>query len=98
MFTIDWEKGAFGAALNMEYLSGVDETLNSDSGLINQISSEFYVDMSMSYSLATGTEISGGITNIFDNAPPFIVGGLNARTDTYRILGRSWFARLTQRF
>lgn len=100
LLTVDWELGAFGAALNLEYLSGVDEALSSSGGLVNRISSEIYVDMSMSYTLATGTEISGGITNIFDNDPPFIASGLNARTDTdtYRILGRSWFARLTQRF
>jgi len=100
LFTIDWHLANFGAAINLEYLSGVDEVLDSINDLTNHIDSEVYVDISLNYTLLFGAEINAGITNIFDNDPPFIVGGLNARTDTntYRILGRSWFVRLTQRF
>ncbi len=100
LLTVDWNLAPFAAALSMEYLSGVDEILDNSGDLINQINAQVYVDMNVSYTLPFGTEITGGITNIFDNDPPFIAGAINARTDTdtYRILGRSWFARITQRF
>lgn len=100
LFTLDWQLAELSAGLSLEYLSGTDEVLDSNSSLINRIGSEFYADFSLSYTLPFGTTMTGGITNIFDNDPPFIANALNAftDTDTYRVLGRSWFVRLTQRF
>ncbi len=105
LFTLDWSLGDFGASVNVEYLDSVTEDLNqgigqAPGGPINNIPAEWYVDLTARYNFAWGTEISGGITNIFDSDPPFITRGFNANTDvdTYRLLGRSWFARVTHRF
>ncbi len=95
-WTVDWSFGNFGASTNVEYIDSVEEL----DFLNNRVESEIYVDLVLRYDFAFGTQISGGITNIFDNNPPFIIDGFNANTDpdTYRLLGRSWFARVTHRF
>lgn len=106
LFTLDWSYGDFGASANIEYLDSVDEILNpglgqdDNDGLTNNVPSEVYVDLTMRYNFGFGTQISGGITNVFDANPPFITRAFNANTDvdTYRLLGRSWFARVTHRF
>jgi len=94
-WTVDWSYGNFGASTNLEYLDSVREFDNG-----NPVESEMYFDVTARYNLPWGTTIAGGITNVFDNDPPFIIGGFNANTDTdtYRLLGRSWFARVTHRF
>jgi len=94
-WTVDWSYGNFGASTNLEYLDSVEEFNNG-----NPVDSEIYFDITARYNLPWGTTIAGGITNVFDNDPPFIIGGFNANTDTdtYRLLGRSWFARVTHRF
>lgn len=96
-WTIDWSYGNFGASTNIEWLDSTTERTNFGN---TKIESETYVDLTVRYNLPWGTQISGGITNILDNDPPFIVQGFNANTDsdTFRMLGRSWFARVTHNF
>ena len=66
-----------------------------------KIDSLLYHDFLASYDFAkTGTKISGGITNITDEEPPFIEIGFNATTDpaTYRMFGRGYYLRISQSF
>jgi outer membrane receptor for ferrienterochelin and colicin len=96
-WTLDWSYGNFGASTNVEWLDSTTERTNFGN---TKIESETYVDLTVRYNMPWGTQISGGITNILDNDPPFIVQGFNANTDsdTFRMLGRSWFARVTHNF
>jgi len=96
-WTIDWSYGNFGASTNVEWIDSTTERTNFGN---TSIESETYLDLTVRYNLPWGTQISGGITNILDNDPPFIVNGFNANTDsdTFRVLGRSWFARVTHNF
>ena len=59
-----------------------------------------YHDVTATYNFDTGTTISAGITNLSDEQPPYIEPGNNANTDesTYRLFGRSYFIRFTQKF
>jgi len=110
-WTVDWSYGNFGASVNVEWLDSTGERdpfgngdLNGDGNALNDqitsIESETYLDLTVRYNLPWGTQVSGGITNLLDNDPPFIVNGFNANTDsdTFRMLGRSWFARVTHNF
>jgi len=105
-WTVDWSYGNFGASVNAEWIdSTVERDAFGDSGFFSGegdvgVESETYLDVTVRYNLPWGTQISGGITNILDNDPPFILSGFNANTDsdTFRMLGRSWFARVTHNF
>ena len=105
-WTVDWSFGNFGASVNVEWLdSTVERDAFGDSGFFSGagdvgVESETYLDLTVRYNLPWGTQVSGGITNLLDNDPPFILSGFNANTDadTFRMLGRSWFARLTHNF
>lgn len=93
--TVDWTYGDFGASINWEWLSEVDDVDNGE-----KIRRTQYWDVTGSYNTPWGTQITGGLTNIFNERPPFITNAFNANTDvdTFRMLGRSWFVRLTHNF
>ncbi|MCG8465367.1 MAG: TonB-dependent receptor [Xanthomonadales bacterium] len=107
-FNVDWSYGNFGASVNIDYLGSIDEFdtgdlnagLSEDQAFVQEVDAQVYVDFVARYNFAWGTQISGGITNIFDNDPPFINGEFNSGTDvdTYRLLGRSWFAEIRHNF
>ncbi|MBR9729561.1 TonB-dependent receptor [Shewanella intestini] len=98
---------------NLNYISGTEydeltywgTTLNDsndpDSGNHQYgVDSFFYHDVTVAYNFDTGTSVSLGITNITDELPPYIESAFNGSTDesTYRLFGRSWFARISQKF
>jgi hypothetical protein len=67
----------------------------------NTTKDKYYFDLVGHYTVpGWGTEISAGITNLFDQALPFLNYGFNATTDsdTYRAFGRSWFLNVTHSF
>ena len=67
-----------------------------DGSYVQEIDSEIYHDLIASYQVNDNMTISGGITNITDEAPPFIEVGFNGGTDpaTYREFGRGMYLRL----
>jgi iron complex outermembrane receptor protein len=85
-----------------EYISSLDaDTFYYDpiDPYIQMINSFLYHDLVASYtfdSFGSTTQLSGGITNIGDEEPPYIEQGFNATTDpsTYRMFGRGWYLRL----
>ncbi|GAB4181985.1 MAG: TonB-dependent receptor [Wenzhouxiangellaceae bacterium] len=107
-FNVDWSYADFGASLNIDYLGSVDEFdldsldqgIPDDQAFLQKVDAEWYVDLSARYHFDWGTRITFGVTNLFDNDPPYIIGEFNANTDTdtYRLLGRSWFAELRHSF
>jgi len=52
------------------------------------------------YTAPFGTQFSVGITNLTDEALPFLNQGFNATTDedTFRAFGRSWFFNIKHSF
>lgn len=69
-------------------------------GLEFDVPSVMYHDLTASYVLPTNTTITAGVTNLFDEKPPYIESAINGNTDesTYRLFGRSWFLSLNQKF
>ena len=94
-----------------EYISSLDadtfcncvgpgNTPAQDGTYIQNIPSQLYHDLVATYSFDTWgstTTLAGGITNLTDEAPPYMDVGFNANTDpaTYRLFGRGYYLRLT---
>ena len=98
---------------NLNYISGLeyddltywgttpnDPTDPSKGNHQYEVDSFVYHDVTVAYTFDFGTKFSVGVTNITDEEPPFIETANNGSTDesTYRLFGRSWFARISQKF
>jgi len=94
-----------------EYIGGMDADTfcncgdgnQPDGTYIQNVESEMYHDLTASYTFDTwgsSTMITGGITNITDEGPPFIEIGFNASTSRglHRIFGRGYFLRLAWKY
>jgi len=100
-FSVQWFKNDFSIGYLGQYISAVDTAAVIFDDYIYQVDAAFYHDIVASYRIAsTGTSISAGVTNITDEAPPYIDLGFNAKTDqsTYRLFGTGYYLRLTQLF
>jgi outer membrane receptor protein involved in Fe transport len=64
------------------------------------VDSYMYHDLTVTYNFVTDTTVAVGITNLTDELPPYIEPAFNGNTDesNYRLFGRSWFLRLSQKF
>lgn len=72
----------------------------ADGSYIQQIDAQLYHDVVAELKLPMGFKVMGGVTNLTDEAPPYIEVGFNATTDpsTYRMFGRGWFLRAAYEF
>jgi outer membrane receptor protein involved in Fe transport len=106
--TLQWMMGDLSVGWLMEYISSIDadtfcncgEGNQPDGSYIQKIDSFLYHDLVASYTFGFNTTISAGVTNVTDEAPPFIEVGFNAGTDpaTYRLFGRGYYVRATWKF
>lgn len=106
-YSLQWARGDLSIAYLGEFISGLDADTfcncgpGSDPVYIQKIDSMLYHDLVASYQFTqTNTRVTASITNITDEAPPFIEVGFNATTDpsTYRMFGRGYWLRLEQKF
>jgi iron complex outermembrane recepter protein len=100
-YSLQWARGDLSVAYLGEFISSLDADTFFDPDYIQKIDSQLYHDIVVSYEIQqTNTRIAASITNITDEAPPFIEVGFNATTDpaTYRMFGRGYWVRLEQRF
>lgn len=109
-FTLQWAMGDLSIAYRGEYISSLDadtfcncgEGNRPDGTYIQNINSELYSDVTVTFDMSSslGVKLTGGITNITDEAPPFIEEGFNATTDpsTYRLFGIGYFLRAAWKF
>jgi len=112
--TLQWRMGDLSVGWLMEYISGVDADTfcNCDSDgdpsnngpdgeYIQPIDSFLYHDLIATYNFEfLKTTVTAGVTNITDEAPPYIEVGFNATTDpaTYRLFGRGYYVRAAWKF
>jgi outer membrane receptor protein involved in Fe transport len=108
-FTLQWAMGDLSIGYLAEYISSLDadtfcncgEGNRPDGTYIQDIHAELYSDIVVSYELGgLGLTLTGGVTNITDEAPPFIEEGFNATTDpsTYRLFGIGYYLRAAWKF
>ena len=84
-----------------EYIGELDSPAYFFQDYDQKIDSQFYHDIIVDYNFdRTGTTISAGITNVSDEAPPYLDEGFNAKTDpsTYRMFGQGYYIRIKQSF
>lgn len=98
--SLQWTKGGASIGYLGEYISELDAIAVFDSTYNYKVDSQFYHDLVGNYDFNQGTRVSMGITNVTDEAPPFIDQGFSAKTDppTYRLFGRGYYVRLTHAF
>ncbi|MCG9714344.1 TonB-dependent receptor [Shewanella insulae] len=112
-FTASYAWEDFSINYNANYISGVEyedltywgTTPNDPDDLTKGnhqygVDSFIYHDITASYNFEWGTKLSVGVTNLTDELPPYIESAFNGSTDesTYRLFGRSWFMRISQKF
>jgi len=102
-FSFQWFWNDISVSYLGEYISGLTGDVWFDPVYQQKIPSQYYSDIVASYSLnafGSTTTISGGITNVTDEEPPFLDQGFNGKTDpsTYRLFGRGWYLRLKWAF
>jgi len=109
--TLQWALKGWTVGYMGVYISSLDADTFCNCGPGNQpdgsyrqkIDSVFYHDLMAGYSLTSRfgvTTLDVGLTNLTDEEPPFIDIGFNATTDpsTYRMSGRGYYVRLSQKF
>ena len=100
-YSVRWIRNNLSISYLGEFVGEMD---TFDAGFIGdyeyKIDSILYHDIIAAYRFGTGTLISAGVTNLSDEAPPYIDLGFNAKTDVaaYRLFGIGYYLRLTQSF
>lgn len=93
--------GQYISSLDADTFCNCGEGNQPDGTYIQNVDSQLYHDLVGSYVFsAWGLTLSGGITNLTDEPPPFIEVGFNAGTDpsTYRMFGRGYYVRAAWKF
>ncbi|WP_444906353.1 TonB-dependent receptor domain-containing protein [Microbulbifer sp. SSSA008] len=98
-YSLSWYWNELSVSYRGEYISALDADV-SYVDHIQKIDAQLYHDLVASYDFSNGTSVSGGITNLTDEEPPYIDVGFNASTDpaTYRLFGRGYYLRLNHKF
>ncbi len=100
-YSVRWIRNNLSISYLGEFVGEMD---TFDAGFIGdyeyKIDSILYHDIIAAYRFGEGTLISAGVTNLSDEAPPYIDLGFNAKTDVaaYRLFGIGYYLRLTQSF
>ncbi len=100
-YTIAWYRGNLTVAYLGEYIDEMTEGPLTFGGCCLPAGYErttddvLYHDLTVQYQLGN-FKLSGGVTNITDEEPPFLDTGFNASTDpsTYRLFGRGYYLRV----
>ena len=98
--TLQWTHGEWSVSYLGEYISGLEGGTGFGLDYTQIIPSQFYSDIVASYTYDDSVTVTAGITNITDEAPPFIDTGFNGKTDpsTYRMFGQGYYLRLKWTF
>jgi len=100
-FSARYHRGDFTVSYLAEYVSDISATAKYND-YTYKVDSIMYHDLVFDYTLdAVGeTRLTAGVTNLTDEAPPYIDPAFNANTDptTYRMFGMGYFLRISQTF
>ena len=105
-FNLQWTKDEFSVSYLGEFIGGMDSgtgfgiTNEDGSDYIQKIDSQYYSDIVASYTYDEKLTLTAGLTNITNEAPPYIDLGFNGKTDpsTYRMFGSGYYLRLKYTF
>ena len=108
-YSLGWAKNGMSLTYRGEYVGSLEADTFCNCGAGNQadgsyrqqIGSELYHDIVVGYDWEDkGLTVTGGVTNITNNAPPFIETGFSGGTEpaTYRVFGRGFYVRAQKTF
>lgn len=100
-FALNWNYGNWSTSYLIDYFSGITADVGNGIPGEQEIGSQVYTDLVVSYALPWyESTVSVAINNVFDKAPPYLSGGFNATTDpsTFRLFGRSFSVSWNSRF
>jgi iron complex outermembrane recepter protein len=100
-FNFDYYWNDLSVSYAAEYIGEITSaTAFWEDGYLQKVDAQLYHDIAVAYSFDTGTRVSFNLTNLTNEEPAYIDNGFNASTDpsTYRMFGRSYSVRLTQKF
>ncbi len=100
--SISWTRNNLSISYLAEYIGEISADVTFFASYKQKLDAEVYHDLIASYRIGEEekTMVSLGVTNVSDEAPPYIGAGFNANTDpsTYRMFGRSYYARIKHAF
>ena len=85
----------------MRYIGGMTDDYYLESyGLMTDVGTVVYHDVSGEYYINDQWSVSAGIDNLFDKTPPYLYSynDMNTVPEVYDVLGRYLHARITARF
>jgi len=99
-YRLGWRSGAWTAGYELQWIGAIEETGGEVfPGTVNRVGHTLYHDVYLGYELPSRTALMLGVDNLFDDQPPLLVNADEGNTDvsTYRLLGTTFWLRLTQR-
>jgi outer membrane receptor protein involved in Fe transport len=94
---VDWQLGPWRAAYAVQLIGAFTEPVFFDDGpSTHSVGTVVYHDIEGGYDFRSGIRLRVGVDNLTDEDPPFVDNNSEANTDaaTYRLLGRTYFARI----
>jgi outer membrane receptor protein involved in Fe transport len=98
---LDWRRNSWRAGYAVEYIGSYRECRLFDepvSVCYHQVNARLYHDIEAGYEPDRGLSMTLSISNLMDENPPLVFGEANTDPSTYRLLGRTYAARLGYRF
>jgi len=98
-FSLQWAWNDLSIGYLGESISSMTSTAIFLPDYVYDVPSIFFHDVVATYNWK-GTTITGGITNLTNEEPPYIDDGFTAKTDppTYRVFGRGYYLRFGWKF
>ena len=97
LYQLTWAGERWELGYKAQWIGGVDESGGElYPGTVNPVSGQLYQDLFAGFLFSPSFNLSAGVDNLADRAPPFFANADEANTDvaTYRLLGRSYWLRL----
>ncbi len=95
-----WAHGAWRFSYQAQWIGALNETGGElFPGTVRRVPHVVYHDLNAAYRFAGGPSVAFGIDNLADRRPPLLINADQANTDvaTYRLLGTTFWTRLTWR-
>jgi len=96
-YSLSWTRGRWQVGYQAQWIGSLKESggeLYPDT--VNHIPNRIYHDVFANYTFAQGAEVTAGIDNFTNQAPPFFANADEANTDvsTYRLFGTMFWLRM----
>ncbi|MBU1187524.1 MAG: TonB-dependent receptor [Gammaproteobacteria bacterium] len=99
-YRLDWRRGGWTAGYALQWIGAIAERGGEVfPGTVNRVGHTLYHDVYVGHEWRSRTALMLGVDNLFDDQPPLLVNADEGNTDvsTYRLLGTTFWLRLTQR-